>query len=196
MYHSAELCFLAAIYNNLESLEQPLELHFTPQPGAFGGVLRVAPDLLPPKSVKIMQVWVDGHEHPDFDAEALTVTLPHSKDPQTVRVRLVTTATVFSADTVDAVSDNVRIALAGSLGAQRLPVLQDQVQAALDGGCSTLVLDVQDLVYLDIEAVRYLAMLKQHHDIALSIAGAQAQVAQILRDSELDQELVAAGDLR
>ena len=88
MYHSAELAFLAAVYGNLLSLNQPMDLFFHPQPGAFGGVLRVSPDLLPPKSVKIVQVWVNGHEHRDFDPVGLTVRLPRSHDPQTVRVRL------------------------------------------------------------------------------------------------------------
>src|SRR3954451_7092289 len=103
-----------------------MDLFFAPQPGAFGGVLRVAPDLLPPKAIKIMQVWVNGHEHADFDAEALTVTLPHSTDPQDVRVRLVSAACTFSADTLD-VSDGVaRISLAGSLSSRRLNVLREE----------------------------------------------------------------------
>ncbi len=73
MYHSAELAFLAAVYGNLLALNQPMDFYFHPQPGAFGGILRIAPDLLPPKSTKIMQVWVNGHEHRDFDPVGLTV---------------------------------------------------------------------------------------------------------------------------
>jgi mannose/cellobiose epimerase-like protein (N-acyl-D-glucosamine 2-epimerase family) len=88
MYHSAELGFLAAVYTNLLRRDQPMDLNFQPGPGAFGGTLRVAPDLLPPGSVRLTHVWVNGHEHDAFDADELTVRLPQSDKPQTVRVRL------------------------------------------------------------------------------------------------------------
>ncbi|BCJ50546.1 hypothetical protein Asp14428_20210 [Actinoplanes sp. NBRC 14428] len=189
MYHSAELCYLAAVYSNLENRQQPMDLFFSPGPGAFGGVLRVAPDLLPPKTHKIMQVWVNGHEHADFDAEALTVTLPHSTEPQQVRVRLTPAGCTFSADTLGISAGVVRISLAGSLGANQVGVLRDQVDEALDGGARTVVLEAGDLVYLDPEAVRYLATAKQHRDFQLTVTGARGQVAEELRASELDQEL-------
>lgn len=192
MYHSAELGYLAAIYSGLESRRQPIDLFFTPRPGAFGGVLRVAPDLLPPRTVKLMQVWVDGHEHADFDADALTVTLPHSTDSQEVRVRLVPAACTFTADTRDTSGGVARITLAGSLSAQRVGVLRDELEPALDGGATTVVLEAGDLVYLDPEAVRYLALTKQHRDFRLAVTGAVGQVADELAGSELDQELAAA----
>jgi hypothetical protein len=190
MYHSAELCYLAAVYSNLERREQPMDLFFTPGPGAFGGVLRVAPDLLPPKTVKIMQVWVNGHEHADFDADTLTVTLPHSTEPQEVRVRLTGAACAFSADVLEVSGDIARISLAGSLGASQVDVLRRQLDEVLDGGTRSVVLETGSLVYLDPEAVRYLATAKQHRDFRLTVAGAQGQVAEELMSSELDQELV------
>jgi hypothetical protein len=189
MYHSAELAFLAAVYCNLESRQEPMDFFFAPQAGAFGGTLRVAPDLLPPGSMQLVQVWVNGHEHHDFDAEALTVTLPHSQEPQVVRVRIAPAGTKFSADTVDSTNGTVRISLAGSLRADQLSVLTGQVEAALSGGAKSIVLEAADLTYLDPEAVRYLAMTRQHHDFALSVSGAGGQVAQLLTDSELGQEL-------
>ena len=196
MYHSAELGYLAAVYSNLETQQQPMDLFFAPEPGAFGGVLRVAPDLLPPKAIKIMQVWVNGHEHADFDAEALTVALPHSIEPQDVRVRLVAATCTFSADTLDVSGGIARITLAGSLSAQRLGVLREQLEGALDGGARTVVLEAEDLVYLDPEAVRYLAMAKQHRDFRLAVTGAHGQVADELAASELNEELVTVGESR
>ena len=89
-----------------------------------------------------------------------------------------------------------RIALAGSLSAQRLDVLREQVDGALDGGARTVVLEADDLVYLDPEAVRYLAMAKQHRDFRLAVTGARGQVAELLTASELNEELVAVGDPR
>ena len=190
MYHSAELCYLAAVYSNLESRQQPMDLFFTPGPGAFGGVLRVAPDLLPPKTTKLMQVWINGHEHADFDAEALTVTLPHSTEPQEVRVRLVGAACSFSADVLEVSGGVARISLAGSLGATQVDALRRQLDGVLDGGVRSVVLETGSLVYLDPEAVRYLATAKQHRDFQLTVTGAQGQVAAELASSELDQELV------
>jgi mannose/cellobiose epimerase-like protein (N-acyl-D-glucosamine 2-epimerase family) len=193
MYHSAELAFLAGVYTNLLSHNQPMDFFFRPQPGAFGGVLRVSPDLLPPKSLKIMQVWVNGHEHRDFDPVGLTVQLPRSQAPQVVRVRLAPVAVTFSADTLDTTGGTARIALAGTLGADDLAKLREQVEAALSANCDTITIDATDLVYLDPQAVRYLTVTKQHQDFALEIIGAKGQVEQQVQDSELYQELVTAG---
>jgi hypothetical protein len=92
-YHSFELCYLATAYTNLLIAKQPMELYFRPQPGAFKlNILRVQPDILPPGSVRIEAVWADGEPYTNFDANALTVKLPDSKDVMTYRVRLVPTA--------------------------------------------------------------------------------------------------------
>nr|BFE57275.1 hypothetical protein GCM10020063_018010 [Dactylosporangium thailandense] len=190
MYHSAELCYLSAVYQNLETQGQPLELYFAPRPGAFGGTLRVAPDLLPPRAVRIAQVWVDGHEHADFDADAMTVNLPHSTEPQTVRVRLTGPTVAFSADTLRIGDGTAKISLAGSLTPPRMEVLRSALDGALDHGCRRLELDAAGLVYLDPEATRYLAMLKQQREVELRVTGAAGQVERELRDSRLDQELV------
>ncbi|MDQ4069342.1 MAG: AGE family epimerase/isomerase, partial [Actinomycetota bacterium] len=59
-YHSMELCYLAAVYSNLLINEEDLELHFKPKAVSFpDGILRVAPDLLPPGSVRLAEVWVN-----------------------------------------------------------------------------------------------------------------------------------------
>jgi mannose/cellobiose epimerase-like protein (N-acyl-D-glucosamine 2-epimerase family) len=193
MYHSAELAFLASVYGNLLANDHPMDFYFHPQPGAFNGLLRVSPDLLPPKSVKIVQVWVNGHEHRDFDPVGLTVRLPRSQDQQVVRVRMAPVAVSFSADTLDATGGHAQIALLGKLGVADLSVLREQVEAALSAGCDVISIDMTDLVYLDPQAVRYLALTKQHQDFVLEVTGAKGQVAQQLQDSELYQELATAG---
>ena len=81
----------------------------------------------------------------------------------------------------------------GTLGAADLGVLREQVEAALTAGCDTISIDATDLVYLDPQAVRYLAVTKQHQDFALEFTGAKGQVAQELQDTELYQELATAG---
>jgi mannose/cellobiose epimerase-like protein (N-acyl-D-glucosamine 2-epimerase family) len=88
MYHSAELCYLAATYTNLLITKQPLELWFKPLPNA-SRTLRVAPDLLPTGRVRLQEVEIDGKPHEIFDSRAMTVTLPESADRLTVRATLV-----------------------------------------------------------------------------------------------------------
>jgi mannose/cellobiose epimerase-like protein (N-acyl-D-glucosamine 2-epimerase family) len=87
MYHSTELCYLSAVYNNLLLTGQPLTLWFKPLPGA-SRLLRVAPDLLPPGRARIIEAEVDGKPYEVFDPEAMTVELPQSSERLTVRVTL------------------------------------------------------------------------------------------------------------
>lgn len=76
-YHSFELCYLAAVYQNLLLSKQPMDFYFKPKPGAWpDGVLRVSPDILPKGSIRIEEVWLNGERYTDFDAEGLTVKLP------------------------------------------------------------------------------------------------------------------------
>jgi hypothetical protein len=89
-YHSTELCYLSAVYTNLLITKQALDLYFKPLPDGFPGrVLRVSPDILPPGSIRISEVWVDGEPYGEFDAEALTVRLPDTNERVQVRVRIV-----------------------------------------------------------------------------------------------------------
>jgi mannose/cellobiose epimerase-like protein (N-acyl-D-glucosamine 2-epimerase family) len=91
-YHSTELAYLAMTYTNLLITKQPMTLHFRPQPGGFkNGILRVAPDILPPGSIAIGEAWIDGKPYTDFDAEGLTVKLPATKEAVKVKVKLVPT---------------------------------------------------------------------------------------------------------
>jgi len=88
MYHSAELCYLAAVYTNLLVSRKPLTLWFKPLPEA-DRTLRVSPDLLPAGRVRLADVEIDGKPYEVFDPTAMTVTLPPSSERLTVRVRLV-----------------------------------------------------------------------------------------------------------
>ncbi len=91
-YHSTELCYLSAVYTNLLITKQPMDFYFKPYPNGFkDGILRVQPDLLPQGSIQIESVEIDGAPYANFDAEALTVTLPDSQDPVKVKVRIVPT---------------------------------------------------------------------------------------------------------
>jgi mannose/cellobiose epimerase-like protein (N-acyl-D-glucosamine 2-epimerase family) len=88
-YHSIELCYLAQVYQNLLYTKQPLDLYFKPLPNGFpGDILRVQPDILPPGSVRISDVWIDGNPWKNFDAEKLTVNLPNLNYRPKIKVRI------------------------------------------------------------------------------------------------------------
>ncbi|PRX97094.1 AGE family epimerase/isomerase [Allonocardiopsis opalescens] len=89
MYHTAELCFLATVYERLLIDAEPLTLHFKPRPDGFADrTLRVAPDALPAGRVRLEWVEIDGRPYSAFDAAALTVKLPDSEHAVTVRAHL------------------------------------------------------------------------------------------------------------
>jgi hypothetical protein len=88
-YHSTELCYLAATYTNLLITKQPLELYFKPYPSSFKrNTLRVSPDILPPGSIHLSEVWADGEKYAHFDADNLTVRIPDSKEAVQIKVRI------------------------------------------------------------------------------------------------------------
>ena len=71
-YHSFELAYLGAVYTNLLITKEPMDFYFRPIPGRFkDNLLRVAPDILPKDSIRISEVWINGHEYTDFDPQAL-----------------------------------------------------------------------------------------------------------------------------
>ena len=88
-YHSTELCFLSTVYIDLMIKKRPLDLFFKPLPNGFvDRVLRVAPDMLPPGSVRITACSIDDEPYENYDATALSVHLPDSTQRLRVRVTL------------------------------------------------------------------------------------------------------------
>jgi mannose/cellobiose epimerase-like protein (N-acyl-D-glucosamine 2-epimerase family) len=89
-YHSFELCYLASVYSNLLVMKHPMDFFFMPIPGGFkDNLLHVSPDILPAGSVRIGSVEIDGEPYTNFDANALTVTLPETKERVKVKVQLI-----------------------------------------------------------------------------------------------------------
>lgn len=88
-YHSTELGYLSQVYTNLLITKKPLDLYFAPLPGGFkDNILRVQPDILPPGSIKIASVQIDGKPYTNFDANALTVNLPQLDKRVKVKVTI------------------------------------------------------------------------------------------------------------
>ncbi len=88
-YHSTELCYLAAVYTNLLINKQPMDFYFKPMPSGFpDDIMRVSPDILPPGSIKIANVEIDGDRYSNFDADKLTVKLPDTNKRVKVKVQI------------------------------------------------------------------------------------------------------------
>ena len=91
-YHSTELCYLAAVYTNLLITKQPMNFYFKPMPRGFpDNILRVSPDILPPGSIEISSVEINGASYTNFDADKLIVKLPDAKERVKVKVQIVPT---------------------------------------------------------------------------------------------------------
>lgn len=189
-YHSFELCYLAAVYTNLLIRKEPMDFHFRPRPGGFrDGTLRVQPDILPPGSVRITGVWIDGKDYGDFDAEGLTVRLPEGHGDIRVRVRLSPGSVRFSADLLEVREGVAHIALIGDLSPHDLRHLDDAIAEA--GQISGLALDAEALSSISSEGLRYLVFRKQKAGAGFSISVRQANetVASAIRNAEFDEEI-------
>ena len=198
-YHSTELCYLSAVYSNLLVTKQPLDLHFKPKPGAFGdNVLRVSPDILPPGSIKIEEVWIDGQRWTDFDAEKLTVNLPKADTDLRVKVRV---APAVLADTFTATTtfdgDSCTIDMFGDLDRVSLGEFQHELAKVVAAQPKKVILDVCDLKSIGGEGMRALVFAKQKLDIDCDVVvvGATGEVRQAFDDEELSDEVTFADDL-
>jgi mannose/cellobiose epimerase-like protein (N-acyl-D-glucosamine 2-epimerase family)/anti-anti-sigma regulatory factor len=166
-YHSFELCYLAAVYSNLLINKQPMNLYFKPKAGAFkDNLLRVMPDILPPGSVRIQQVWLNGDRYQDFDPEAGTVTLPSMQPQQSlaqrpswagspypmpttmrelkVRVRLAPTGTLFDA-LLDLSAEVGQLVLYGDLSEVAAPAFKAHMEKIVAAQPRRVVLRMEDL---------------------------------------------------
>ena len=178
-YHSTELCYLAAVYTNLLIKEQPLELHFKPKASSFpDGILRVAPDLLPPGRVRLSNVWVDDEPYSDFDKEKLTVKLPEGKQVR-VRVRLVSAKSEL--DWLHEQRDGEhRLTLIGTIPPRRVDQLRVELDRVVRADARRLVLVFAELESLSEQAVNefifFLGKVRMNQEI--HVVGANEAVKQ------------------
>lgn len=190
-YHSFELAYLSAVYTNLLVTKEPMDFFFKSKPGGFAdGKLRVQPDILPKGSIRISDVWIDGHAYDDFDAEALVVNLPEGHGDISVRVRITPSDVRFSADMMGVEDGMVKLVLDGDLSAHDLRFLEEAVNQGLVQGAGGIELKLEGLNSICTEALRYILLLKQHKGAGFSIAfsGANDEVAEAISESELDEE--------
>jgi mannose/cellobiose epimerase-like protein (N-acyl-D-glucosamine 2-epimerase family)/anti-anti-sigma regulatory factor len=189
-YHSFELCYLAAIYTNLLINKEPMDFFFKPEPGGFpDNILRVQPDILPPGSIRIDEVWINGHKYTDFDAEALTIKLPTDQTEIKIRVRIIPADIDFDADLMEVTDGVAKINMAGSLEPSMLKYFKEELEKA--HAVKGVVLNMQDLKSISDEGLRYLAFYKQKAggNFSITISGAQGAVKEAIEQSELNEEV-------
>ncbi len=215
-YHSFELCYLAAVYTNLLITRNHMDFYFKPKPDAFkDNVLRVAPDLLPPGSVRIEEVMINGSRWTDFDAEALTVQLPSSTadhplenrpgwagNPQLapstgrhelkVRVRIVPATLTFDIDTKS--SDGVaEITLRGDLDDLAEPVFRTELDKLMVARPKRVILRMEELAKMSDGSARALGFVSGKLDLdeVIYVVGASSRVKQTLQNIGVWEEFKA-----
>ena len=161
-YHSFELAYLATVYTNLLITKKPMNLYFKPQPGSFkDDILRVQPDIMPPGSIQIADVWLNGRPYHDFDAQKSTVNLPSDLDEMKFKVRIVPTEVFFDANLFEITEDTAKIALKGVLDSSTIWNFQEVFEQATVQSIKHLVLEVNDLKSISSAGIRAIAFNKQ-----------------------------------
>jgi anti-anti-sigma factor len=183
-YHNTELCFLAAVYTNLLLTRQPLDLYFKPHADAFKDrILHISPDILPPGSIRIEQVWIDGQAWSEFDPEKLTVTLPPPGKQVEVKVRVVSAVQTFESE-VHVTDGTASISVSGKLDETVTRTLERDLRRALEGNPQRVVLNAQGLDSMSSAGARALLFLRQKlpfEDAELVIVGASPEIQEACR---------------
>jgi anti-anti-sigma regulatory factor len=193
-YHSFELCYLASVYTNLLLTKQPMDFYFKPQPGAFkDNILRVQPDLLPPGSVRLEAVWLNGEQYPNFDAEAMTVKLPDlpaGSQSFEVKVRVVPAGLTFDLQ-LDIQGGLAELVLNGKFGDIAILAFKTELDKVVVAKPTRLVLRMEDTQTFSKECARVLAFArtKMAIDIDIFVVGANEQVTATLQSLEFLDEV-------
>lgn len=193
-YHAFELCYLAAIYINLLIFQEPMDFHFKPAAGGFADqILRVSPDILPPGSIRIKQVWIDGTPYHEFDKEGLLIRLPEDYAGKKIKVRIYPTKVPFEASLLEVTVDGVaKVDLTGNLtGSGALQELDDEFSRLEVQQAKGLSLGVGDLKDISTEALRYIAFFISRKNresgdtFTVSLEGATGKIKDLFFNSGL-----------
>lgn len=191
-YHAFELAYLGCVYNNLLITKQPIDLYFKPKPGSFeDNILRVAPDMLPPGSIRIEEVWLNGRSHYDFDPENLTIKLPPTQEQAKVRVRLLPTQLSFSASLLEITENTAKISLSGLLDENSVPILEQEVEKATRTPIKRIVLLLENLKCVSTAGLRGLIFIRQKlgSNVDFYVVGAGENIKSYLKNSEFYQSV-------
>ncbi|GCF07969.1 AGE family epimerase/isomerase [Dictyobacter arantiisoli] len=204
-YHSFELCYLASVYTNLLITKKPMDFYFKPISGALkDDILRVQPDILPPGSVQLEEVWINGEPYHDFDPVAMTIKLPRLQEHHTleerptwsgnptlsptatrelkVRARIAPVGITFDSE-LDIVDGIAQLRLFGNVnnGAENtLKVLLDTI---ISTHPKQFVLNLENLQSISKEAARVMSFVNEKSDLdkSIQIIGANDSIKDVLR---------------
>ena len=171
-----------------------MDFYFRPDADAWpDNKLRVAPDLLPPGSVKLVAAWIDDKPYENFDRTNLIVNLPDTDKSVRVRVRIEPSCVGFSVDLLKYENNIAEFALIGELSKCRL----DTMKRAVDRlpGIKGMVLDLTNLASIDDTGWNYLLFTKQRagSDFSLKLKSLNENVKKGLDDAELAEEFEVIG---
>lgn len=190
-YHSFELCYLASVYSNLLVNKYGMDFYFKPYPKNLkDNILRCTPDLLPAGSIKIESVTIDGESYDNFDAEALTVTLPDTDDRVKVCVRIVPTSGLdHFTSSFTSEGDTATITLNGDLDVRAIHHFQKELANAYSS--AKLVLDCTNLNSISSQGARAIVFARQKMgmDEKVVIKGANDSVRSIMELDEFSEEV-------
>ena len=185
-YHSFELAYLSMVYTNLLITKQPIDLYFKPKPEGFkDNLLRVAPDILPPGSVRIDEVLLNGEKYSDFDPENLTVKLPSKKEEMKIRVRLLPAEVKFDATILEITDGTAKIALSGVLDANAINIFQEKLDKVIAQPLKRIVVLLHDLQCISSAGLRVMIFYNQKlgKDTEIHAVGASEQIKNFLKMS-------------
>lgn len=190
-YHAFELCYLSQVYQNLMITNQPLDMYFKPKAGGFkNNILHAAPDILPPGSIRISDVWIDGEPYADFDPVAVTVRLPENVGGRKVKVRIVPTEVPFSAS-ADLSGKVAKLTLTGELDTNAIPILVAQLNRVIAAQPPKLVVLMHNLESMTSAGVRAFVFAKEKMAVDLDIiaVGAKPEVKDLFEQAELAEDI-------
>ena len=185
-YHSFELAYLSMVYTNLLITKQPIDLYFRPKSGGFeDNLLRVAPDILPPGSVRIGEVLLNGEKYSDFDPENLTVKLPSTEEEIKIRVRLLPAEVKFDATILEITDGTAKIALSGVLDANAIDIFQEKLDKVIAEPLKRIVVLLHDLQCISSAGLRVMIFYNQKlgSDVEIHAVGASEQIKNYLEMS-------------
>jgi anti-anti-sigma regulatory factor len=189
-----------------------MDFYFKPQSGVLkNNILHVQPDILPPGSVRLEAVWINGDSYKDFDAETMTVRLPTSLEQPPleqrppwagnpalvasanrelkVHVRLVPSSSQFDA-ILDVANDIIQLTLYGDLDDAAEPAFRMQLDKIVAANPRCVVMRMENLQSLSKECARALSfiggklILKEN----IYLVGANATVQKTLQDVDAWEE--------
>jgi anti-anti-sigma regulatory factor len=198
-----------------------MDFYFKPQPGGFkDNILRVQPDILPPGSVKIEAVWINGERYADFDAEALTINLPVTEEapaPHTlqyrpawagnprqipptekqelrVRVRIAPAGLPYDMK-LSMQGNSAELLLEGNLDEGAVLAFKQELDRVVAAKPKRLVLLAEDLTSLSKECGRVLVFFQNKIgiDTDIYVVAANDEVRSVLSDLELLDDVTLVG---